>query len=120
MKAILVLLLAAGQALGAVASFYGHSHEGRLMANDRPFNPHALTAASWFYPLGSVVYVTCGARTVRVQVTDRGPALRLVRQGRVIDLSEAAFERIADKRLGLVPVKIEPAVRPPSRASDRR
>jgi rare lipoprotein A len=106
-KAILLALLTAGQALGTVASFYGHSHEGRLMANGQPFNPHALSAASWFYPLGSWVTVTHGARTVRCQITDRGPARRLVRQGRTIDLSEAAFERIADKRSGLVTVKIE-------------
>lgn len=86
------------------ASWYGEEHRGKLMANGRPFNPDALTAASWFYPLGSRVRVTSGDSSVVVIITDRGPARRLVRQGRVIDLSAAAFRRLAGVELGLVEV----------------
>src|SRR5579862_977014 len=60
------------------ASWYGESHRGRLMANGQPFDPDQLTAASWFYPLGTRVVVTHDARTVTVEITDRGPAHRLV------------------------------------------
>src|ERR1700722_886847 len=95
------------------ASWYGEAHRGRLMANGRKFDPDKLTAASWFYPLGTRVRVTVSApnfeaRSVLVTITDRGPARRLVQQGRVIDLGRAAFRKIAEPDLGLVGVVVEP------------
>ena len=97
----------------ATASWYGEAHRGRLMANGKKFNPDKLTAASWFYPLGTKVRVTFKSsqrqsRSVLVKITDRGPAYDLVRDGRAIDLSEAAFRQLASPEVGLVPVKIEP------------
>jgi rare lipoprotein A len=121
MKTILLLLFlsmalssvaADGSGLtNGLASWYGESHRGRLMANGDPFNPDQLTAASWFYPLGSRIRIR--ARThpecaVIVTVTDRGPAKRLVQNGRIIDLSHAAFKRLASPDVGLVPVTVEP------------
>ncbi len=96
-----------------VASWYGEEHRGKLMANGEKFDPDKLTAASWFYPLGTDVRVTVSApdqapRTVVVKITDRGPARRLVRDGRIIDLAQAAFEQLADPDLGLISVKVEP------------
>jgi rare lipoprotein A len=88
------------------ASWYGHELAGRPMANGRPFDPTKLTCASWFYPLGTRLRVTAGARSVVVTVTDRGPATPLVRQGRIIDLSRAAFSRLAPLRQGLVRVHV--------------
>jgi rare lipoprotein A len=98
------------------ASWYGESHRGRLMANGKQFNPDKLTAASWFYPLGTRVRVTLvsahrGARlhspqSILVTITDRGPANRLVRDGRIIDLTHAAFERLAPDTLGLIPIRV--------------
>jgi rare lipoprotein A len=95
------------------ASWYGEEHRGKLMANGQKFNPDKLTAASWFYPLGTRVRVTVSSphfesRSVMVTVTDRGPAKRLVQQGRVIDLGQAAFKKIAQPELGLVEVVVEP------------
>ena len=95
------------------ASWYGEAHRGKLMANGHKFDPDKLTAASWFYPLGTRVRVTVSspnfeARSVLVTITDRGPARRLVQQGRVIDLGRAAFRRIAEPDLGLVGVVVEP------------
>lgn len=87
-----------------MASWYGEDHRGRLMANGRPFDPDKLTAASWHYPLGPRVTVRAGGRAVRVTITDRGPNHRL--RGRVIDLSAAAFSRLAPLRKGLVPVDV--------------
>lgn len=92
-----------------LASWYGEEHRGRTMANGRPFNPDALTCASWFYPLGTVVEVKHGRRLVYVCVTDRGPRADLVAAGRVIDLSRRAFELLGDINVGLVPVEIRPA-----------
>lgn len=75
------------------------------MANGKPFNPAALTCASWKYPLGTRLVVSHRGRSVTVVVTDRGPNRRF--PSRVIDLSEAAFKRIADPRVGLVEVTIK-------------
>lgn len=88
------------------ASFYGEAYRGRLMANGAPFDPDALTAASWDFPLGSRVRVTHGGREVVVTITDRGPARRLRQRGRVLDLSDAAFVRLAPTRLGLIAVAV--------------
>lgn len=95
-----------------LASWYGDAHRGKLMANGKPFNPDKLTAASWFYPLGTKVKVTTRAKnrskqTVMVTITDRGPAPSLVREGRIIDLGTAAFQRLASLDLGLIPVQVE-------------
>ena len=96
------------------ASWYGEELRGKLMANGKRFDPNKLTAASWFYPLGTRVRVTIRSRefesrSVLVTITDRGPAKRLVQQGRVIDLGFAAFQKIAQPDMGLVEVTVEPA-----------
>ena len=100
-----------------LASWYGEAHRGKLMANGKKFNPDSLTAASWFYPLGTKVRVTAkaadnSAHSVLVTVTDRGPAHDLVREGRIIDLTHAAYKRLAHPDLGLVSVRVQPANHP--------
>ncbi len=96
-----------------IASWYGEEHRGKLMANGKRFNPDKFTAASWFYPLGTKVRVTVSEpeqtrRSVLVTITDRGPAKELVRDGRIIDLSQAPFKKLAHPDLGLVAVVIQP------------
>jgi rare lipoprotein A len=95
------------------ASWYGEAHRGKIMANGESFDPDKLTAASWSYPLGTKLRVSlegAGAtkRSVTVTVSDRGPAKSLVRLGRIIDLSRAAFQSLADPDKGLVRVKTFP------------
>jgi len=95
-----------------VASWYGEDHRGRLMANGKRFNPDLLTAASWFYPLGARVRVTLQTpgdvpKAVIVRITDRGPSMNLVREGRIIDLTHAAFQQLSSPHLGLINVKVE-------------
>lgn len=110
-----LLIIATGWSLAAPekgeASWYGETHRGRLMADGKKFNPDRLTAASWFYPLGSRVEVTVRSpgmprRTVTVRITDRGPAERLVKSGRIIDLSRAAFAQLDSPHKGLVSVSV--------------
>jgi len=96
-----------------LASWYGEEHRGKLMANGKRFNPDKLTAASWFYPLGTKVRVTINdasqrPRSVLVKITDRGPARELVREGRVIDLALGAFRQLAHPSIGLIEVTVEP------------
>jgi rare lipoprotein A len=119
MKTTIISLMLSLVALGTVraapargeASWYGETHRGRWMANGKPFNPDRLTAASWFYPLGSRVKVSLNApgktrKEVTVVITDRGPAMDLVRDGRIIDLSRAAFAKLEATDRGLVQVSL--------------
>src|SRR5215469_18308319 len=67
-----------------LASWYGEEHRGKLMANGKRFDPDKLTAASWFYPLGTKVRVSLASTSkprasVVVTITDRGPDKHLVR-----------------------------------------
>jgi rare lipoprotein A len=97
------------------ASWYGDRHRGLLMANGKKFNPDKLTAASWFYELDTKVVVKHGRRSVVVVITDRGPAQRLVKEGRTIDLSRAAFAKLAHPDLGLIEVTTTKRVARPNR-----
>ena len=103
---LIILLCRVAIAQTGLASWYGNECRGKLMANGHPFSPDRFTAASWYFPLGTrltVILSTNETRRVIVTVTDRGPARRL---HRMIDLSRAAFAKIADPRLGVVRVKI--------------
>lgn len=90
------------------ASWYGGGERlNTHTANGDRFDPTALTCASWDYPFGTILRVTnlANGRTVLVRVNDRGPAKRL---RRAIDLSRAAFARLADLKKGLIRVEIVP------------
>ena len=89
------------------ASWYGIQHQGRKMANGKRFDRKKLTAASWYFPLGTslrVVNVNNG-ESVLVTITDRGPNLRL---NRILDLSEAAAQRLQYVGQGLTKVFLYP------------
>jgi rare lipoprotein A len=88
------------------ATWYGERERGKLMANGRPFNPDALTAASWNYPLGSKLRLVYGHKSVLVEVTDRGGARAFMQFGKVVDLSHAAFARLEKPAVGTLRVKI--------------
>ena len=89
------------------ASWYGAQHQGRKMANGQRFDRRKLTAASWYFPLGTQIRVVNvkNGESVVVTVTDRGPNLRL---HRILDLSEAAAKRLGYVEEGLTPVFIYP------------
>jgi len=90
-----------------VASWYGEQHQGRTMANGQRFDRHQLTAACWYFPLGTTVRVVNlkNGTSELVTITDRGPDLSL---DRVIDLSEAAANRLGYLRQGLTLVFLFP------------
>jgi len=77
------------------------------MANGQKFDRRKLTAASWYFPLGTslrVVNVKNG-QSVVVTITDRGPNLRL---HRILDLSEEAATDLDYVGQGLTPVYLCP------------
>lgn|SRR3990167_3515102 len=80
-----------------------------IMANGKELRDDQFTCASWDFKFGTKLKVI-NARTgksVIVTVTDRGPAKRLYRQGRIIDLAKRAFMQIASLEQGIVEVRIE-------------
>ena len=89
------------------ASWYGADRQGKKMANGQPFDCHKLTAASWYFPLGTKIRVVnvVNGESVVVTITDRGPNLRL---HRILDLSQAAAERLGYVGQGLTPVFLYP------------
>ncbi len=61
-----------------------------------------LYAAHKRWKCGSLVSVRAGDRYVHVRIADRGPYV----DGRVIDLSKGAFERLAPSSKGVIDVEI--------------
>lgn len=103
-KYFLSLVLLSAMTTSAVAqsaTYYHPSLAGRIKANGRPYNPNAMTAASNHYRLGTKVKVINRrtGKSVIVTITDRCGNCS-------IDLSRAAFSRIAPLKQGRVAVKI--------------
>ncbi|MCL6622527.1 MAG: septal ring lytic transglycosylase RlpA family protein [Syntrophobacterales bacterium] len=89
-----------------VATWYGPRHHGRPMANGRPFDMEADTAAHRSLPLGTRLKVTNpqNGRSVEVTVTDRGPFI----PGRHLDLSLGAARKLGIIRQGVARLYVEP------------
>lgn len=93
-----------GSIIRGYASFYGDEFHGRLTSNGEVFSQELLTAAHKTLPFGTKLKVTNtkNKRSVIVRVNDRGPFV----DGRVLDLSRAAAERIDMKNEGIAFVSI--------------
>ncbi len=89
-----------------VASWYGHEHHGKPMANGAPFNMYSSTIAHKELPLGTKVELRDPASGVKVRavVADRGPYV----QGRDVDLSYGLAKRLAllDRGVGRLRMRI--------------
>jgi len=86
------------------ASWYGIQFHQRKTANGERFDMGALTAAHKTLPFGTRVCVRSlvNGSEVLVRINDRGPYA----QGRVIDLSRAAADRIGLTGLGIKQVAL--------------
>jgi rare lipoprotein A len=87
------------------ASYYHDMFQGRETANGETFSQDKLTAASKDLPLGTKVKVTNeeNGKSVTVRVNDRGPYV----DGRVIDLSKKAADKLDISKDGVAPVEVE-------------
>ena len=86
------------------ASFYADKYHGRTTASGERFSQQAATAAHLKLPFCTLVNVTniANNKSVVVRINDRGPYIR----GRIIDLSKAMFEKIADSSAGVIDVSV--------------
>lgn len=101
------------------ASWYGYKFNGERTSNGELYDMFAMTGAHKTLPIPSYVRVTNldNRKTVIVRINDRGP----FHDGRIIDLSYAAAQRLGITRLGTGNVEVEVVVpegdpRPPLRA----
>ena len=94
-----------GDILRGLASWYGGVFNGRHTASGERFDMNALTACHPTLPFGSLVRVINlkNKRAVVVRITDRG----YLYEGRVIDLSYGAAEKLGMTKSGLASVKLE-------------
>ena len=88
-----------------VASFYGRKFAGRPTASGEIFNPALMTAAHKTWPFYTIVKVTNlkNNKSVVVKINDRGPFI----EGRDLDLSRGAAQKIGMVQDGVATVKME-------------
>lgn len=86
------------------ASWYGSEFEGSATASGETFSSNKLTAAHRSLPFGSIIEVTNikNDKKVKVKINDRGPFTK----GRILDLSEEAFSKIANINEGVIDVRV--------------
>jgi rare lipoprotein A len=91
--------------LRGIATWYGTVFNGHKTANGETFDMYAMTACHPTLPFGSLVKVVNlkNKRSVVVRITDRG----YLSEGRIIDLSYGAAEKLAMTEAGLAPVVLE-------------
>lgn len=89
-----------------VASWYGGVFNGRKTASGEVYDMYAMTACHPSLPFGSIVRVVnqSNHRSVVVRITDRGD---LVEEGRVIDLSYGAAEKLGITWAGIAKVDLQ-------------
>ncbi|MDH5474415.1 MAG: septal ring lytic transglycosylase RlpA family protein [Cyclobacteriaceae bacterium] len=100
-----IIFSAYSQTQTGKASYYADKFEGRTTANGEKYKHTKLTAAHRLLPFGTVVKVTNikNGKSVEVRVNDRGPFVN----GRIIDLSKMAAERLDFIHDGITEVKVE-------------
>lgn len=90
-----------------IASWYGGGEKlNKYTASGEVFSSERLTCAIWDVPFQTRLRITRldTHASVIVRVNDRGPARRL---GRLIDLTRAAFLKLAPLEKGLIKVRVE-------------
>src|SRR5690349_7395178 len=105
--ALLFTILSCGfaQTQTGKASFYADKFEGSPTASGEKYKHNKLTAAHKSLPFGTRVKVTnlANNQTVEVVINDRGPYV----EGRIIDLSKAAAEKLGFINMGLADVQVD-------------
>jgi rare lipoprotein A len=95
------------------ASYYGARHGHPVTASGAPLRAGKMTAASPTLPLGTKAKVTNleTGKSVHVIINDRGPYA----EGRVLDVSRKAADRLGMKKTGVATVAVTSGRSPPAR-----
>jgi rare lipoprotein A len=100
-----IVVSAIAQVQTGKASFYADKFEGAQTASGEKYKHNKLTGAHKTLPFGTKVRVTNVANNESVEITinDRGPYV----DGRIVDVSKSAAEKLGFVNLGLAEVKLE-------------
>ncbi len=92
------------------ASWYGPGFHGKLTSTRETYDMYAMTAAHKSLPLPCYVEVTnlLNGRQIVVRVNDRGPFV----EGRIIDLSYVAAQKLDVIEAGTAPVRVRALTTP--------
>lgn len=103
---ILLFNFILSQESGRASWYGGKQHHLHKTANGQTFDENKLTSASNTHKFGTILKVTNTAndKSVLVTVNDRGG---FTKYNRLLDLSKAAFESIADLNKGIITVLVE-------------
>ena len=81
---------------------------GVWTASGERYDENGFTCASREFKYGTILRVKCNGREVLVKVNDFGPAKRLHKIGRRIDLSKGAFQALEKNlKVGVITVEVE-------------
>jgi len=88
-----------------VSSYYGPKFHGKLTANGEIFDMYGVTAAHKEFPFNTVARVTNenNGKSLIIRLNDRGPYV----DGRILDCSFGAAQKLGFVSEGTAPVKIE-------------
>jgi len=95
-----------GEVVEGMASWYGPGFDGRATASGAIYDQEGWTVASKELPLGTMLLITRGDRSVLALVNDRGPYVA----GRVLDLSHGVAVMLDTVRPGVAWVRAEVVV----------
>lgn len=89
----------------ATVSYYAGDFNGKKTSNGEYFNMNDLTCASKSLPFDTILKITnrANGKSVQVRVNDRGPFV----EGRELDLSKAAAQKLDMIKSGTATVRIE-------------
>lgn len=84
-----------------IATYYSNRFEGRKTYSEERFRQSLYSAATWKYPIGSIIEVKnlSNNKTVIVCINDRPKSKH------IIDLSKKAFKELSDLKIGRIKVK---------------
>ena len=93
-----------------IASWYGPGFHGNLTANGEVYDMYRISAAHKTLPFGTIVKVVEieTGRSVVVRINDRGPFV----EGRIIDLSKGAAQKLGIVEKGITKVGLRILRRP--------
>ncbi len=104
MKKILLIITIYFSLCSWTVTWYGGKFNGNYTYSGEKFDMNKMTAASNHFPIGTKLKVTNkeNGKSVIVRVNDKGAMSKYT-----IDLSKAAFKRIADLKTGVIDVKVK-------------
>lgn len=88
-----------------VCSYYGKKFQGKITSNGEVYDMNKFTCANKTLPFGTILKVSDeeSGLSVNVRVNDRGPFV----DGRDLDLSKSAAEKIGLVKYGVKKLKVE-------------